>query len=85
MPRRNEALVEMKYSHSAKSWDEIELFITKNLQLSLAGKPWIANNGRQYMTVGFRTSREDFENWKCRTLNWQESGIRGVTSSQVYR
>ena len=84
-PKKNEVIVEMKLNHSIKNWQEIETNISDNLQLSLIGKPWIANNGRLFMTVGFRTKIEDFEKWKIRTLNWQDSGIGAVSFSRLYR
>jgi hypothetical protein len=84
-PKNNEILVEMKLNHGIKNWQEIESTISENLQLPLIGKPWISNNGRHFMTVGFRTKIQDFENWKIRTFNWQESGIGAVSSSRLYR
>ena len=84
-PKKNEVIVEMKLNHSIKNWQEIETNISDNLQLSLIGKPWIANNGRLFMTVGFRTKIEDFEKWKIRTFNWQDSGIGAVSFSRLYR
>ena len=84
-PRKNEVIVEMKLNHSIKNWQEIEANISENLQLTLIGKPWISNNGRLFMTVGFRTKMQDFENWKIRTFNWQDSGIGAVSFSRLYR
>ena len=59
-PRKNEVIVEMALSHSAKNWNDVKEHISENLQLSLKGNPWISNNGRHYMTVGFRTNLQDF-------------------------
>ena len=84
-PHENEVLVEMGFSHNTKSWEDVENYIETNLKLTLLGKPWLSNNGKHYMTVGFRTRRQEFENWKMRTLNWQDSGVRGVTTSRMYR
>ena len=75
----------MKTSHTFNNWEQIELHIRETLKLTLIGKPWIANNGRQFMTIGFRTFRRDFEQWKMETFNWQESGLQSVTSSRLYR
>ena len=75
----------MKLSHGIKNWDEIESIISDNLKLTLFGRPWMANNGRQFMTIGFRTKVQDFEDWKIRTFNWQDSGIRAVSLSRLYR
>ena len=83
--RKNEIIVEMKVSHTFKNWEEIESHILENLKLTLVGKPWISNNGRQFMTIGFRTNHQDFENWKARTLNYQDSGLLAVSSSRLYR
>ena len=75
----------MKLNHNIKNWQEIEANISENLKLTLIGKPWISNNGRLFMTVGFRTKMQDFENWKIRTFNWQDSGIGAVSFSRLYR
>ena len=84
-PKKNEVIVEMKLNHNIKNWQEIEANISENLKLTLIGKPWISNNGRLFMTVGFRTKMQDFENWKIRTFNWQDSGIGAVSFSRLYR
>ena len=84
-PRESESLVEMKINHNVKDWNEIESHITDNLKLPLIGKPWISNNGRNFMTIGFRTKKKEFEYWKLRTFNWQESGVTAVTFSRLYR
>ena len=75
----------MKINHNVKDWNEIESHITDNLKLPLIGKPWISNNGRIFMTIGFRTRKKEFEDWKLRTFNWQESGVTAVTFSRLYR
>ena len=84
-PKNNEVIVEIKLNHNIKNWQEIEALVSENLQLSLIGKPWISNNGRLFMTVGFRPKMQDFENWKIRTFNWQDSGIGAVSFSRLYR
>ena len=84
-PRRNEIIVEMKVKLGIKHWQEIEAHIVDDLQLTLLGKPWLSNSGNHFMTVGFRTKCQDFENWKIRTLNWQDSGIRAVSFSRLYK
>ena len=56
----------MKMKHGMKDWQEIKSYISENLQLPLFGNPWIANNGNHFMTIGFRTKCQDFENWKIR-------------------
>ena len=83
--RKNEVLVEIKFNPDVKNWEEIKGHISENLKLTLIGNPWIANSGRHYMTIGLRTKIQDYENWKLRTFNWQESGIRAVSSSRLYR
>ena len=85
MCKESETIIEMKMSHNFKTWDAIEAHISGTLGLSLRGKPWIANNGRQYITIGFRTSRNDFEQWKINTFNWQDSGIQAVSTSRLNR
>ena len=84
-PKNNEVIVEMKLNHNIKNWQEIEAHISENIQLTLIGKPWISNNGRLFMTVGFRTEMQNFENWKIRTFNRQDSGIGAVSFSRLYR
>ena len=85
-PRRNdETLIETRFDHSFTSWEEIENFINNNIKISLLEKPWLCSTGKQYMTVGFRTSKKDLEAWKLRTLNWREKGMREVASSRVYK
>ena len=84
-PLQDEALVEMRINHDFKSWDDIGLFIDKNLKMKLHRRPWLSNNGRHFKTIGFRTYKADYESWKIRTFNWQDSGIREVTSSKLYR
>ena len=80
-----ESLIEMCISHDVKSWEEIAIMIKEKLNMRLIGRPWLANNGRLYKTVGFRTLRKDLENWKIATFNWQDSGVRAVASSKLYR
>ena len=84
-PQKNEVILQMQINHSLKNWSEIESHITEKLNLTLIGRPWISNNGRHYMTIGFRTEQTEHENWKLETFNWQNSGIRAVTSSRMYQ
>ena len=48
-------------------------------------KPWIASTGNLFKTICLRTGKENFENWKLNTFNWQESGVRTVTFSRLCR
>ena len=84
-PKDGEVLIEMAVSHEFKSWDEIKNHVRSNLKMKILGVPWLANSGRQFKTVGFRTWIQDFETWKRDTFNWQASGIRGVTTSRVFK
>ena len=89
-PRKNENILEMRISHNVNNsapghWAEVESYISEQLKFTLIGKPWIANNGNRYMTIGFRTFRKEYENWKLNTFNWQGSNIRAVTFSRLYR
>ena len=81
----SEKLVERRISHNFKTWEEIKHYVEENLGMNLIGRPWLANNGNHYKTVGFRTKAESYEDWKIRTFNWQESGVRAVSSSRLYR
>ena len=83
--KENEVILEMKMSHDFNNWEAIEKHVEEKLGMNLIGKPWIANNGRQFITVGFKTLRRNFEEWKIKTFNWQDSGIQAVTSSRLYR
>ena len=83
--RNDETLIETRFDHSFTSWEEIENFINNNIKISLLEKPWLCCTGKQYMTVGFQTSKKDLEAWKLRTLNWREKGMREVASSRVYK
>ena len=83
--KENESIIEMKMSHTFNNWDAIETHITGKLGLTLTGKPWIANNGRQFITIVFKTLSKEFEKWKIETFNWQESGLHAVTTSRIYR
>ena len=84
-PKNNEILVEMRFGHSFKSWPDIEEDIRHNLKMTLFGQPWICNNGKHFMTIGFRTIKNDFEAWKGRTVHWKDSGTREVASSRFYK
>ena len=80
-----EKVIEVRMSHNFKTWEEIRLYIKETLSMTLIGRPWLANTGNHFKTVGFRTKVEDYEAWKIRTFNWQESSIRAVSSSRLYR
>jgi len=84
-PAEGEVLVEMTVSHDLKTWEDITHVIKEKLRMTILGGPWIANNGRLYKTIGFRTSEFDYERWRMNTFNWQESGVRKVTTSRLYR
>ena len=75
----------MMFSHKAKGWDDIENYVKESLKMTLLGRPWLSNTGKHYMTIGFRTLAQDYESWRLRTLNWQDSGIRAVKSSRIYK
>ena len=66
-PRKNEKILEVRISHNVYNsapghWAEVERDISEQLKFTLIGKPWIANNGNRYMTIGFRTFRKEYEN-----------------------
>ena len=84
-PKKNETIVEMRIGHDDLDEKKVESYITKTLKFSLIGKPWIANNGRHFVTVGFRTNSSDYDTWRANTANYQDSGLRAVTFSQVYQ
>ena len=85
-PRNNnEKVLEMRISHNFKTWEEVQLYVKESVGMTLIGRPWLANTGNLFKTVGFRTSAEDYEAWKIRTFNWQESSIRAVSSSRLYK
>ena len=48
-PCKGEVLAKVIMSH------EVEHHIINKLKLTLRGRLWIANNGRMYKTIGFRT------------------------------
>ena len=75
----------MRINHEDLDAEKIETFIEKRLKFSLIGKPWIANNGRHFVTVGFKTWTSDYEKWKVNSVNWQDSGIRAVYFSRLYQ
>ena len=81
-PKDNETILEMRVNHEDLDEKKIETFISK--KFSLIGKPWIANDGRHFVTVGFKTWTSDYEKWKVNSVNWQDSGIRAVYFSQLY-
>ena len=74
-PKKNETIVEMRIGHADLDEKKVESYITKTLKFSLIGKPWIANNGRHFVTVGFKTKTIDYEK--------RNSGVRAVTFSQL--
>ena len=80
-----EKVIEMRISHNFKTWEDIQLYVKENLGMTLIGRPWLANSGNLFKTVGFRTLLKDYEAWKIRTFNWQESSVRAVSSSRLYR
>ena len=85
-PKENETILEMGLNHEDLDESKVEKYITKRLKLSLIGTPWIANNGRHYVTVGFKTKTSDFETLKTNTVNWHDSGrIRAVTFSRRHQ
>ena len=84
VPKPNENIVELKFSHDMKTWDDIKGHITENLNLKMIGNPWVANNGRHFRTVAFKTLKKDFEKWKIETLNW-DSIARPVTFSRLFK
>ena len=81
----DEVLIEMSVSHDVKTWEDISHIVKEKLKMIIRGRPWIANNGRLYKTIGFRTAEADYERWKLNTFNWQDSGVRRVTTSRLYR
>ena len=84
-PKKNETILEMKIGHDDLDETKVETYITKSLKFSLIGKPWIANNGGHFVTVGFKTKTSDYEKWKANTINYQDSGLRAVMFSQLYQ
>ena len=84
-PDDGEVLIEMSVSHDIKTWENIINVVEDKLNMIVLGNPWIANNGRLYKTIGFRTLEIDYEKWRMKTLNWQDSGVRKVTTSRLYR
>ena len=84
-PKENETIVEMRIGHDDLDEKKVERYLEKSLKFSLIGKPWIANNGKHFATVGFRTNTSDYEKWRANTVNYQESGLRAVSFSQLYQ
>ena len=84
-PKEKETILEMRINHEDLDAEKIETFIEKRLKFSLIGKPWIANNGRHFVTVGFKTWTSDYEKGKVNSVNWQDSGIRAVNFSRLYQ
>ena len=86
-PKEKETILEMRINHEDLDKQKVESFISKRLKFSLIliGEPWIANNGRHFVTVGFKTWTSEYEKWKINSVNWRESGIRAVTFSRLYQ
>ena len=74
----------MRINHEDLDKQKVATFISKCLKFSLIGKPWIANNGRHFVTVGFKTWTSEYEKWKINSVNWREPGIRAVAFSRLY-
>ena len=84
-PKEKETILEMRINHEDLDKQKVKTFISKSLMVSLIGEPWIANNGRHFATVGFKTWTSDYEKWKEDSVNWRESGIREVYFSRLYQ
>ena len=84
-PKEKETILEMRINHEDLDKQKVATFISKHLKFSLIGEPWIANNGRHFATVGFKTWTSDYEKWKVNSVNWQDSGIRAVYFSRLYQ
>ena len=50
----------MRINHEDLDKQKVATFISKSLKFSLIGEPWIANNGRHFATVGFKTWTSDY-------------------------
>ena len=74
-PKENETILEMRIGHDDLDEKKVERYITKTLKFSLIGKPWIANNGRHFVTVGFRTNTSDYDTWRANTANYQDLSL----------
>ena len=86
LPKENDTILEMGLNHEDLDETKVEKYISKQLKLSLIGKPWIANNGRHYVSIGFKTKTSDFETLKRNTVNWHDSGrIRSVAFSRRHQ
>ena len=84
-PKEKETILEMRINHEDLDKQKVATFISKRLKFSLIGEPWIANNGRHFATVGFKTWTSDYEKWKENSVNWRDSGIRAVYFSRLYQ
>ena len=84
-PEENEIIIELRVSHEFKTFEDIKQHVTNHLKLELIGNPWLANSGNHFKTVAFRTSKQGFENWKNRNLNWETANVRPVSVSRIYR
>ena len=84
-PKEKETILEMRINHEDLDKQKVATFISKHLKFSLIGEPWIANNGRHFATVGFKTWTSDYEKWKENSVNWRDSGIRAVYFSRLYQ
>ena len=83
-PKEKETILEMRINHEDLDKQKVKTFISKSLKVSLIGEPWIANNGRHFATVRFKTWTSEYEKWKINSVNWREPGIRAVTFSRLY-
>ena len=84
-PKEKETILEMRINHEDLDKQKVATFISKHLKFSLIGESWIANNGRHFATVGFKTWTSDYEKWKENSVNWRDSGIRAVYFSRLYQ
>ena len=84
VPELNEKIIELKFAHDMKTWEEVKIHIIKNLKLKILGSPWLANNGRHFKTIGLKVLKPDFERWKIETLDW-ENIARPVSLLRMYK
>ena len=55
IPKPNENILEVKFSHDMKTWEEVKGHIPEKLRLKIIGNPWVTNNGRHFRTIAFKT------------------------------
>ena len=82
--KEHETIVELKFGHDMSSWEEILRHIKEKLRMKIVGKAWLANTGPHFRIVAFIMEKKDLEDWKFRTLNW-ENIIRTVRVSRLIR